>query len=549
MSNDLNPFSDISRRNVLRYAGLLGVAAAVAPAVAACAGPSSTVAGGSQTISELLTAVVGYGNNQSWDPTQSASAFSMAAFQHIYEGLVDTDPVSRAPYPALAAALPDTSGTTWQIKLRDGAKWHDGQPVTADDVVFTFQRVLDPLANVLVGQYFSSWLKSVDKVDDKTVTLNLLAPFPYALKRLTIAKILPKHILAASGTASQADWDNLKSGDPKYTIGSGPYSHTLHSATANDEFQAFADYNGSFKANFKKMNWYSITDASARVARISGGNAGAALSDNIPPANADTLKAAGLTVEQAAGMNNLTLAFNPNAQYFSDNRVRQALLYAINVQTINDKALKGLAVQAQSLLNKNMPDFKAAAVVFDHNLDKAKQLLKDAGVPAGLKVNLRSVNVSWVVDCLPTIVEAWTALGLVVSTQPQDTAALFADLNSATGQFQVFAAASNPNQFGNDIDLITRAFYGPSGSYMAPTKFANTPEYKATFAKVQAAVTETDPKKQLELRYSALDDIAQQAVVYPLLFVDLLTAWDPKKLTGVKGLGYPGVNLLQAKAV
>ena len=306
MSNDLNPFSDISRRNVLRYAGLLGVAAAVAPAVAACAGPSSTVAGGSQTISELLAAVVGYGNNQSWDPTQSASAFSMAAFQHIYEGLVDTDPVSRAPYPALAAALPDTSGTTWQIKLRDGAKWHDGQPVTADDVVFTFQRVLDPKANVLVGQYFSSWLKSVDKVDDKTVTLNLLAPFPYALKRLTIAKILPKHILAASGTASQADWDNLKSGDPKYTIGSGPYSHTLHSATANDEFQAFADYNGSFKANFKKMNWYSITDASARVAKISGGNAGAALSDNIPPANADTLKAAGLTVEQAAGMNNLT---------------------------------------------------------------------------------------------------------------------------------------------------------------------------------------------------------------------------------------------------
>lgn len=540
-----------SRRDVLRYTGLLGLAASVTAGIAACGGPASTggsAGGASSKTGDLLSAVIGYGNNQSWDPTQSASAFSMAAFQHVYEGLIDTDPETREPYAALAAALPDTKGTSWEIKLRDGAKWHDGKPVTADDVVFTFERILDPAAAVLVRQYFSAWLQSVEKVNDTTVKINVLAPVPYALKRLTIAKILPKHIIAPSGTAAAADWDNLKSGKPEFSIGSGPYKHTAHAEKSNDEFEAFPDYNGPRKANFERMNWFSITDASARVAKISGGGAGAQISDNIPPANADSLEAAGLTVDQAPGMNNLTLAFNPNAPYFSDKRVRQALRYAINVQTINDKTLKGLGSAAESLLNKTTPDFKPVKTVYGYNMDKAKQLLKEAGVPDNFKVTLRSVNVSWLVDVLPSIVEAWKAIGLDVTTQPQDTAAMFADLNKGA-DFQVFAAASNPNQFGNDPDLITRSFYAPTGAYMAPTKFAETAEYKATFAKVENAVQEPDAERQNELVAEYLDEIAEQAVVYPVLFVDLLTAWDPKKLTAVKGLGYPGLNLLQASAV
>lgn len=533
-----------NRRDVLRYTGLLGLAATVTAGISACGGPASTTSDGGGGTADVASAIVGYGNNQSWDPTQSASAFSMAAFQHIYEGLVDTDPVTREPYAALAADLPDTKTSTWEIKLRDGATWHDGKPVTADDVVFTFERILNPTSQVLVHQYFSAWLKNVEKVDDTTVKLNLLAPVPYGLQRLTIAKILPKHIVAPGGTASTADWDNLKSGKPEFTVGSGPYKHTAHAEKSNDEFEAFTEYNGPRKPNFKKMNWFSITDASARVAKISGSNAGAQISDNIPPANAESLKSAGLSVDQAAGMNNLTLAFNPNAEFFSDKKVRQALRYAINVDIINDKALKGAATAAESLLNKDNPSFAPAKTVYDYNIDKAKSLLKESGVPEGFKVTLRSVNVSWLVDVLPSIVEAWKAIGLDVDTQPQDTAALFTELNKGV-DFQVFAAASNPNQFGNDPDLITRSFYAPAGVYLAPTKFAETAEFKATYQKVEDAVQESDPAKQKQLVATYLDEIADQAIVYPVLFVDLITAYDGKKLTGVKGLGYPGINLLQ----
>ena len=125
----------------------------------------------------------------------------MAAIQHIYEALVETDPITREPCPALATALPDRHRprTTWKFTLREGAKWHDGQPVTADDVVFTFQRILDPTANVLVGNFFRAWLKEVRKIDDNTVELVLKFPFPDGVQRLSIAKIMPKHVFSVAG--------------------------------------------------------------------------------------------------------------------------------------------------------------------------------------------------------------------------------------------------------------------------------------------------------------------------------------------------------------
>src|SRR5262245_6325428 len=128
---------------MLRFTGLAGAAAAFSSTLAACGGPASTNNTGSTL--DSITAVIGYGNNQTWDPLQSASAFSVAAFLHTYESLVEGDPITRESYAGLAKELPkDVTGTSFEIELRDGAKWHDGEPVTADDVVFTFTRALDP---------------------------------------------------------------------------------------------------------------------------------------------------------------------------------------------------------------------------------------------------------------------------------------------------------------------------------------------------------------------------------------------------------------------
>jgi ABC-type transport system substrate-binding protein len=527
----------VSRRDFLRYSGTVSAAAAITAALSACSGPASTSSAGAGGDKDLVTAVIGYGNDQSWDPTMTASAFTMAGINHIYEGLVDTDPITRAPYPALATALPtDTSATTWKFTLRQGAKWHDGQPVTVDDVLFTFERILDPKA-LLAYSFFATWLKEARKVDDTSVELVLKFPFPDALPRLGIAKIMPKHVFGVAG-----GWDAAKGGK---AVGSGPYKMTAHNPKSNTTFEAFADYNGPRKPSIKKMNWLSIVDASARVAKISGASAEAQIADNVPYANIDQLRKAGLTVEGGKGMNHMFLMFNTGLKPFDDVRVRQALLYAIDTQKMIDVALKGHGTLASSFLNEQNPAYAKAKTVYAYDPDKAKALLKEAGV-SNLSITLMAVNVSWIADCLPTIANSWQAIGVKTALEPQDTAALFTKMDQSQS-YQVVAAASNPNQFGLDPDLILRYNYTSGGTWMKYTKWDSSSDAKALFKLMDKAAEETDPAKKLKLIREYMDVIAEQAVLYPVVHTELMTAWNPKKLTGIRAQAYPGFNLLQAK--
>ncbi|MFM9369623.1 ABC transporter substrate-binding protein [Streptomyces sp. Da 82-17] len=540
--SDATSGSALHRRSFLKYSGAIGAAAAITTTLSACSGgPESTTDGGGDGKGSLdtLTAVIGYGNDGSWDPTQTASAFSMAANHHIYEGLLDTDPISREPYPALATAIPDglDTATRWKFTLRSGAKWHDGKPVTADDVVFTFDRILDPDTVTLAQGFFLSWLKEVRKVDEQNVELVLKFPFPDGAARLTLAKIMPKHVFSKPGA-----WDKAITG---LAVGSGPYKLTAHHAKSNSTLEAFADYNGPRKAAFKKMNWLTIVDAAPRVAKISGAGAGAQIADNVPYANIAQLEKDGLKVEGGAGMNNLFLMFNTAHEPFDDVRVRQALHYAIDREKMISAALKGHGKPASSFLDESNPSYRAAKTVYGYDPDKARQLLKEAGV-SKLKINLMAVNVSWIVDCLPTIEESWRKIGVETTLQPQETAALFTKLDQKK-DFQVVAAASNPNQFGIEADLIMHYNYGPANLWMQYARWAKNSEAKKLFKMMDQATREADAEKKKQMVQEYIDLVAENAVIYPVVHNELMTAWDPDKLSGVRAQPYPGINLLQAK--
>ncbi|MFE5921741.1 ABC transporter substrate-binding protein [Streptomyces sp. NPDC002285] len=530
----------LHRRSFLKYTGALSAAAAVSASLSACSsGPQSTnETGGGGGRNRTLTAVIGYGNDGSWDPTQTASAFCMAANNHIYEGLLDTDPISREPYAALATQVPaDPNATTWKFTLRAGAKFHDGKPVTADDVVFVFDRILDPKTQTLAKGFFASWLKEVRKIDAQNVELVLKFPFPDGISRLTLAKIMPKHVFSQPG-----GWEDAIAGK---AIGSGPYRQTAHHPKSNTTFEAYPDYNGPRKAAFKKMNWLTIVDAAPRVARISGASAGAQIADNIPYANIGQLEGGGLTVAGGAGMNNLFLMFNTKHKPFDDVRVRQALHYAIDTGKMIEVALKGHGKPASSFLNEANPTYRRAKSVYDYDPDKAKALLKEAGV-SGLKIEILAVNVSWIVDCLPTIKASWDAIGVKTTLSPQETTAVFTKMDQKQ-DYQVVAAASNPNQFGLDADLIMHYNYGPENLWMQYTRWADNSIAKALFKDMDRATREPDAEKKKTIVQDYIDVVAEQAVLYPVVHNELMTAWNPKQLSGIRAQPYPGINLLQAK--
>ncbi|MFE4548187.1 ABC transporter substrate-binding protein [Streptomyces sp. NPDC056785] len=528
------------RRSFLKYTGALGAAAALSSSLAACSsGPQSTndTGGGKGGKDATLTAVIGYGNDGSWDPTQTASAFSMAANQHIYEGLIDTDPISREPYAALATEVPsDLTGTSWRFTLRAGATFHDGRPVTADDVVFVFDRILDPKTQTLAKGFFESWLKEVRRIDASTVELILKFPFPDGLSRLTLAKIMPRHVFSRPGA-----WDDAIKGR---AVGSGPYRQTAHHPKSNTTFEAFAGYNGPRPPAFKRMNWLTIVDAAPRVARISGADAGAQIADNIPYANIEQLRKGGLSVTGGAGMNNLFLMFNTRHKPFDDVRVRQALHYAVDTGKMVEVALRGHGRPSSSFLNEGNPAYRPARTVYTYDPEKAKKLLKAAGV-TGLRIEVLAVNVSWIVDCLPTLKASWDAIGVETTLAPQETTAVFTKMDQKQ-DYQVVAAASNPNQFGLDADLIMHYNYGPRNLWMQYARWADDPVARQLFKDMDRATREPDPDRKKAMIQDYVDVVAEQAVLYPVVHNELMTAWDPRRLSGIRAQPYPGINLLQA---
>ncbi len=528
----------LSRRAMLQYSGLLGVAAALSSSVAACTGgPASTTSTGGRG-KDSLTAVVGYGNNQSWDPLQTASAFSMAAILHCYESLVEGDPISREPYAGLAKALPtDLSGTSLMFQLRDGAMWHDGQPVTADDVVFTYDRALSASENVLIYSFFSLWLDKVVKVDEKTVEFKLKFPFPYALQRIQTCKIVPKHVF-------EGKWDDAAKGK---VVGSGPYKVTEQAALSHTSFAKFDAYNGPRPAAYSKMVWKSIVDAAPRVAAISSASPDAQIAENIPAANTEQLRNAGRTVEFADGGNNVFLLFNTAHPPFDNKLVRQALHYAIDKQKMVDIGLKGAGNPATSFINPKLESSQPASNDFAYNPVKAKQLLEQAGV-SGLSVTLSTVNTSLVAGCVTVIKEGWDAIGVSTTLDSQDTKALFSKLDGGV-DFQVVATTNNPLQFGNDPDLLTRYYYSDNSILMVKYARWQNADSKALLALQDTAAKESDGAKRKALSKQLLDALSDHAVIYPVVFTQLGTAWDPKAISGVHAQGYPGLNLNQAKPV
>ncbi|MEV5352498.1 ABC transporter substrate-binding protein [Streptomyces sp. NPDC052693] len=531
----------LRRRSFLKHTGALGAAAAVSASLSACSsGPESTndTGDGGSGPDRTLTAVIGYGNDGSWDPTQTASAFCMAANHHIYEGLLDTDPISREPYAALATEVPkDPDGTSWTFTLREGATFHDGRPVTADDVLFVFDRILDPDTQTLAKGFFAGWLKEVRKLDARRVELVLKFPFPDGLARLTLAKIMPRHVFGRPG-----GWDEAIKGK---AIGSGPYRQTAHHPKSNTTFEAFEGYNGPRAPAFRRMNWLTIVDAASRVAKISGSGAGAQIADNIPYANIGRLEAGGLTVAGGAGMNNLFLMFNTRHKPFDDVRVRQALHYAVDIGKMVEVALKGHGRPSTSFLDEANPSYRRARTVYDHDPDRAKALLREAGVK-DLSIDILAVNVSWIVDCLPTIKSSWDAIGVRTTLSPQETTAVFTKLDQKR-DYQVVAAASNPNQFGVDADLIMHYNYGPRNLWMQYTRWASDPVARRLFKDMDRATREPDPARKKTMIQDYIDVVAEQAVLYPVVHNELMTAWDPKRLSGIRAQPYPGINLLRAK--
>ena len=158
--------------------------------------------------------VVAFGSNiPTLDPHMHSSRLAHIADYHLYDTLMYRSPKDNyKPGPGLATSLRSVNPTTWELKLRQGVKFHNGEPFNAEAVKFTIDRVLNPATKSVTRGNFT-WIKEVQVVDENTVQLITAKPFPAAPEFLTLAYIVPPKYLKSVG-------DEEFSRKP---VGTGPY--------------------------------------------------------------------------------------------------------------------------------------------------------------------------------------------------------------------------------------------------------------------------------------------------------------------------------------
>ncbi len=365
------------------------------------------------------------------------------------------------------------------------------------------------------------------KVDDKVVEFKLKYPFALFKERLTIVKIVPKAVVEAGQAAFDAN-----------PVGTGPYKFV--SATKDDRivFEAFADYNGGYPAQVEKMTWFLLSDDAARVTAQESGRVQAI--ESVPYLDAERLKRKG-TVESVQSFGLLFLMFNCEKAPFNNPKVRQALHYGLDTQKLIDVVFLGNAKAATSYVQDTHPDYVKANSQYDFDKAKAEALLAEAGVTE-LKFELLATNHSWVKECAPLILESWNSLkGVKVSLKHLQSGALYGT-HVDKGAYEVVIAPGDPSVFGNDLDLLLSWWYRGDVWPKRRFRWSETAEY----AEVQKLLDEAakNPAASKEAWAKAINIIAEQVPLYPIIHRKLPTAWNDKALTGFQPLPTTGMSFI-----
>lgn len=318
------------------------------------------------------------------DPADHRSRESETVIRNMFDGLVTRDTVSGV-HLELAEAMNWLDDKTLEVKLKKGVKFHDGSEMTADDVVFTFERIIKENAIEFPEPHTSprkgliSPLRAVEAKDSHTVVLHFSGAWPPAMQMLVHQQIVPKAYLEKVGTE----------GFLKAPIGTGPFKFV--SARGMDEFvlERFDDYHGGAAdlppvgpACVPRAIFRVIPEASTRVAALLAGEVD--IIQEVPAELADVLaQTPGIQLKTGAGTRPIWMEMNVNQPPFNDVKVRQALNYAVDKELIAEKLYGGRAVVLPGVLSpyNNMAD--PSLKPYPHDKDKALALLAEAGWTPG----------------------------------------------------------------------------------------------------------------------------------------------------------------------
>lgn len=304
------------------------------------------------------------------NPILSTDTVSSAVEGVIFSGMI-TFNEQLEPVPDLATDW-DVSkdGKTWAFHLRHDVKWHDGVPFTADDVVFTFNSILNPKVNsVRRSDYIIDGQPILFKALDK-YTVQAILPKPFAPFLIHAAmSIIPKHLLAGQDI-NTADFN-------RHPVGTGPFIFKEWKSGDHVTVERNPNYYLG-RPLLKEINYKIIPDENSALVALEAGEIDEA---GIPAKDYTRMKSVkGINVYESDVLLYTYLGFNLANPKFADKRVRQALAYATDKKQLVGLILRGLGSPAYAPSAPVSWAYSNDVPKYPYDPEKAKKLLKEAGV-------------------------------------------------------------------------------------------------------------------------------------------------------------------------
>jgi peptide/nickel transport system substrate-binding protein len=322
----------------------------------------------------------------SLDPARHNSVTDENYAVQVFDSLYFFD-ANGIPQPRLALSHKLINDTTWEFKLRKGVKFHDGTVMTAKDVKFSIDRMIDPQVKALFGTFYST-IKEVTVVDDSTVRIITKSPDPILLNRLCLSGwILPSDLVQKQGAETFF----------QKPIGTGPFKFVSWSRNDRMILEANQNYWGG-APKFKRLVIRSVPEIAARIAELQTGNAD--VISSVPPFLLPKLKETpNVSVQPVLSGRTIFVYINTYGQDpLKNKKVRQALNYAIDRKSIIDNILLGAGVPNAVGITKYHFGFDPTLKPYTYDPARAKKLLVEAGYPNGFKVEFLTPSGRYVMD-------------------------------------------------------------------------------------------------------------------------------------------------------
>ncbi|WP_164738307.1 ABC transporter substrate-binding protein [Frigidibacter oleivorans] len=339
--------------------------------------------------------------SSSMDPHWHIQTANSSVSQHIFDRIVHMDE-NQLEVPGLAESWRNVDGNVWEFTLREGATFHNGDPVTVEDLIFSYARASDvPGAIFNLRAYLGD--KTFEKADDRTLRVITEFANPIVPRELATTAIISKKV---GETALPEDYNSGKA-----CIGSGPYKFSQYIPGQVIEVERNDAYWGD-KPDWSRVVFRPIPTGGSRVAALRSGDV--SVIDSVPPSDVEGLeKDAGITLGRGTANRMIFLSFDhgrdvspyatakdgseiPNP--FKNQLVRDAFDLAIDKKAIAERILSGNGAPAEQLVPAgifgNNPDIELR----DADTARAKEMLAEAGYPDGFKLTMHGPNDRFIRD-------------------------------------------------------------------------------------------------------------------------------------------------------